>query len=529
MAKTQADLTPAHLRDKKPVDWGALDPDITYLGKMITLPAEPEQMPTKAAIDALQRKLKDEQTVRTAHEDILAFPLEGAVAFIEAMKQVYGWAQPVPTPGFFGPTPPHMISVEIDLGKYIQIPWGSFKLPDVENNILLSVGTKNGQPILQVHGEVRKKELLVLQELAQRTRQILKESSIYRGKAIHLRTGGQRDDGLDLGTDPTFLDLTGADPKAIILNDDVAEQILTNIYAPVMYSERVRQAKIPLKRGVLLSGKYGVGKTLITRATASVCVQNAWTFITIDKPSALKDALLFAQRYQPAMVFVEDIDRALSERDDEANEILNTLDGILSKDVEVMVVLTTNHIEKITPAMLRPGRLDAVITIDPPDASSVKQLVQLYARNLLAEGETLEKIGEMLAGNIPAAIREVVERSKLSMIAHSHDKMMEQDLIVSAQGIQSHLKLLEVPSAPKPLTTRLGEAFAELIASGGLVDDGEVASADDLEAMNKNLSGGLRRLIKMMSTVEEAALVQTKQNTKQSEQVDAIHEVVVGA
>lgn len=527
MGRPMSDIVPAHLRDKPPVDWGHVDPDIEHKGKKITLPAEPEDMPTEAAIDALQRKLADENMLRTAHEDILAYPLEGLVAFVQAMRDIYGWANPVPTPGFFGPTPPHMISVEVDLDEYVQVPWGSFNLPDVENNILTAVGEKNGQPILQIHGKVRKKELAVLQELAKRTREILRESSIYRGKAIHLRTEGTNNDGLELSSQPTFLDLRGADPKAIILNHDVAEQILTNIYAPIMFSERVRQAQIPLKRGVLLEGKYGVGKTMITRATAKVSVDNGWTFITIDRPSALKEALLFAQRYQPAVVFVEDIDQAGAERDAANNDLLNTMDGILSKSTEVMVILTTNHVENINPAMLRPGRLDAVITISPPDADSAQQLVQLYARGRLKDGETLERLGGELAGMIPAAIREVVERSKLSMIAHGNEKMTEDDLLVSANGIKQHLALLESPATPKTLSQRLGEVFCEALQTGG-ADLSDVATSSDLEGVNRNLSRGIRGIQDTQNAIAAAATEQTGKVIKQAAQVADIHKVVIG-
>ncbi len=193
------------------------------------------------------------------------------------------------------------------------------------------------------------------------------------------------------------------------------------------------KARIPLKRGILLEGPYGCGKTMSANVTSKICIENGWTFILLDDVGALKDALLFAQRYAPAVVFSEDIDRVIEQRDDRGNDLLNTIDGILAKDSQVITVLTTNFVEKLDKAMLRPGRLDAVISLRAPDADSVQRLVNIYARGLLADGENLIAVGEALAGNIPATIREVVERSKLAMMSnHSLERSVPAPRAVPA-------------------------------------------------------------------------------------------------
>jgi SpoVK/Ycf46/Vps4 family AAA+-type ATPase len=73
----------------------------------------------------------------------------------------------------------------------------------------------------------------------------------------------------------------------------------------------VQAHKVPLKRGVLLEGPYGTGKTLTAFVTAKKCVENGWTFIMLDRVAALKEALTFARMYAPAVVFAEDIDRSV--------------------------------------------------------------------------------------------------------------------------------------------------------------------------------------------------------------------------
>ena len=122
------------------IDWTHQEVDIEREGTRITLPSEPGPMPIRSAISALERLAKDEETLLDVREDIECFPLEGAVAFNEAMRRIYGWASPTPKMGFFGPSNPDMISVQIDVDQWVQVPWGDFKIPNIENNVGLAAG-----------------------------------------------------------------------------------------------------------------------------------------------------------------------------------------------------------------------------------------------------------------------------------------------------------------------------------------------------------------------------------------------------
>lgn len=439
------------------------DPDIKYEGKSIVLPGDPKKMPLRGAIEMLERKEKDEEQKTTVIEWIDAHPMDGAVAFNKAMKAIYGWASPVPTPSFFGPQPPQLRSVKIgpNDADVIQVPWGKFVLPNVEGDINTSASENDGRLKLVIHGTVKKRDAAFITELAVKTREILKTDSIYRGKAISLKTD---DDGdLDASIDPGFLPVSHIQPSELILNPGEGEQIETSIWTAIRHTKACLEAQIPLKRGVLLEGPYGCGKSMTAAHTSKVCVDNGWTFILLENVKALKDALLFAQRYSPAVVFAEDIDRVAHNRDERGNDLLNTIDGVLSKNSQVITVLTTNHVEKLEPAMLRPGRLDAVISVRPPEASSVERLIHIYGRGLLDEHSDLTEVGEELAGNIPATIREVVERSKLAMIGRGGKSITSHDLLVSAKGMMAHLALLKPKVVSKTPAERLGEALVEVM------------------------------------------------------------------
>jgi hypothetical protein len=454
--------------------WDTKDVDIERSGTKIILPGDPSDMPIDDAIKALQRKKKDEETLMNVHEIIDAYTEDALVAFNMAMRQKYGWASPTPKMTFFGPIPPQLLTIKTGFGPTdsIQVPFGLFTLPGVENPIETQRYFTDHGPALLITGQVRKKEAQVVKDLANLAREILLTNSIYKGQAIRLRV--DEDGDLDVNSPPEFIDVNAVKPDELILNKVELEQVQAALWAPIQNTEACIAAGIPLNRGVLLEGIYGTGKTLTAGVTSKVATDEGWTYILLDDVRSLKDALLFAQRYAPAVVFAEDVDRVVSERDQRGNDLLNTIDGVLTKNSKVITVLTTNHVERLDRAMLRPGRLDAVISIKAPEPEAVARLIRLYGRDLIAKNEKLDKVSEILAGNIPATIREVVERSKLAMIYNRRTSVVENDLIVAANGMEYHLELLRDKPLPPSTEEAAGLALGNLVMDRAGVDVGEL-------------------------------------------------------
>lgn len=463
-----ANLIAAALAGEKPVDWKAQDPDIKYDGKQITLPNDPGKMGLKDAANLLLRKAKDEEQELDVREIIQAYPLDAAVAFVRAMRELYGWASPIPKMTFFGPQPPQLITVDVapnDEPDYqVQVPWGQFTVPGIDNPINIDRWATADGPAFIAYGMVKKSQQHILRELAEHARMLLREHSIYKGKSIRLKANS--DGTLDLDNAPTFLSTKAIKPEELILNPDELAQVKAGLWAPLENTALCRKHKIPLKRGALLEGPYGTGKTLTAHVTSKIANDNGWTYLLLDDVRALKDALLFAKRYAPAVIFAEDAERVAGSRDQKGNDLLNTIDGVLSKNSEVMVVLTTNHVEKIERAMLRPGRFDAVISFKAPEAMAVERLVRMYARNLLPANADLTRVGEELAGQIPATIREVTERAKLAMISRGAETLAPSDIVTSALSMKRHLELLAEPKAEVSLGDRLVADLRDVLGSG---------------------------------------------------------------
>ena len=451
------------------INWDKLDTPIQHEGRAITLPGDPGKMPIDKAIEALKRRLDADSQMVKVHEIIDAYPLDALVAFVKAMTKLYGWASPVSTPDFFGPQPPHIFSVKTGHRDedVVQCPFGAFKLPGVDENIHVTMTSSpkgDGSQVLVIYGQIKQKDKHMVLELATETRRIVREESIYKGKAIQLTVN---EDGiLVLDNPPVFMDTSKVSEGDLIFNENTAHQIDTNILVPMKRTAECRKHKIPLKRGILLEGPFGTGKSLTAAMAAKVAEENGWTFILLDRVQGLNTALQFANRYAPAVVFAEDIDRIASERDDATNDLINTIDGVVSKRTEIMTILTTNHAEKLNPVILRPGRLDAVISLRAPDAETVMKLIRFYAGKLIPDGIDLTDSSKELEGQIPASIRECVERAKLGMIGRGDNKLSDLDILISGQTMKNHLALLNKDDNKETDADKLAESLRNVVRNG---------------------------------------------------------------
>jgi transitional endoplasmic reticulum ATPase len=440
---------------------------IERTGERITIPPT---VSLEEALVVIDRQRTEEERTVNVNEEVDGYPMDSAYAFAKALKQIYGWTDLTvhTVQGFFGPVEhkPEMHSLQVGVDEMVQVPLGRIEIPGIKGYLLTSFTKKNGDWIFLIAGEVRKKHLLEVKRIADLTRRLVKEESIYKGKAIRLNFSADPRTEEDRLVDPTFIDTRTVREEELIFSDTVEAMVETSLFTPVEHTASCRKHGIPLKRGILLEGVYGTGKTLTAYVTAKKATANGWTFVYLNNVNKLPQALAFARRYQPAVLFAEDVDQAVgTERDEDVNDILNTLDGVEGKGGEVITILTTNNVEKIHQALLRPGRLDAVIHMSPPDAGAVEKLIRLYGRGLVNETEDLRKVSQRLAERqtIPATIREVVERAKLAAIRHLRDDQMRltaRDLEVATEGMLTHLALL----APKQEDNRTEtERFAEVL------------------------------------------------------------------
>lgn len=397
----------------------------------------------KKVAEAQQEARKDEVVVNIRHV-LDAYPLEGAWALSEVLKKRSGSVKLLPEELF--EAPPMLIGLDLGNGEVTQVPWGRMHLKDVG---ILETGF---QPMADstfkfvLKGSAMKKHEKEIADIVKGIKHHLKANSLYRGKAVRVNFPDEDKFSTDVLYMPKVMDLSGVREEELIFPREIEELISTSIFTPIRFSKQCRAAQIPLKRGILLEGPYGVGKTLTANVVAKIAAENDWTFIYVSKATDLAKAYAMAKLYQPCVVFAEDVDKAAEgyDRTEKINEVLNTLDGVDSKDVEIMVILTTNRVDVINSAMLRPGRLDAVIPLRAPDAEAAERLIKLYGRDLLPAKEDLTEASAELAGQNPAMVREAIERAKLHAIGDGRvGKVSAGDLLKAARSLRMQVKLLE--------------------------------------------------------------------------------------
>ena len=409
----------------------------------------PPNVSFETAIQALVLKQQQE-------EEYLELPFsfdmtvpEGALALYRSLQDIYGFINMRETPSFFGSRPPTLLTVATSPTEEVSLPWGLFSVPGIEGTLRAGFELRDGIPYFRLTAEVKGKYKAEVETLVAAVRN--RTDSIYKGQSISLSFPNVEDVRNVTDFFPKFVKIAGHTTDDLIFSDSIQELVQVSLFTPIIHSQLCRENGIPLKRGVMLEGPYGVGKTMTASVSATLAQKHGWTFIHLGSASDLAKAYHFAKSHQPAIIFVEDLDETLDGkdgRDEEVNAILNALDGVHSKGDEIITVFTTNNIDDITQAMLRPGRIDTLVPVREPDAKAVKKLITKYAGSKLVPGEDLSVVAAMLDGKNAAVVREVVERSKLSAIerlAQTGESLTitAHDLEVAARGIEAHAQLLE--------------------------------------------------------------------------------------
>ncbi|MEM7056956.1 MAG: AAA family ATPase [Pseudomonadota bacterium] len=195
----------------------------------------------------------------------------------------------------------------------------------------------------------------------------------------------------------------------VLSDDDRLQRLLTDVRWFYGASDWYADRGVPWRRGYLLHGPPGTGKTSAIRAIASELKLDIATLdlgrvgLTDD---ALREAMLTAPR--EAVMAIEDIDAAFRERKGESltitfSGLLNAIDGVASQEGRALF-MTTNHPERLDPALIRPGRADVHVELGlvGPDTAA-----DLFRRFFPDRGDLADRFRDVLAGRrfAPAALQ----------------------------------------------------------------------------------------------------------------------------
>ncbi len=221
----------------------------------------------------------------------------------------------------------------------------------------------------------------------------------------------------------TFLELAPRTWEDIALPDGTRDAVIAHTTRFLSWAPNLEPHGISPRRGLLLTGKPGTGKTLVCKA-----LMNTSPGVTciVAHTGALTHPLFVDELYKvaadlsPSIVFLEDIDlvgqgriRSHYSSADALSRLLFALDGVQNCR-NVVTVATTNWLEILDEALKdRPSRFDRVINIDPPDADQRRNYLNYLARQLPLPPDIVEHLVERTAGLTPAQIQEVVHSAAI--------------------------------------------------------------------------------------------------------------------
>jgi cell division protease FtsH len=243
----------------------------------------------------------------------------------------------------------------------------------------------------------------------------VREKKLYKGQKF------------EFGGRIRFLELAPRSWDEVALPPQTREMIIAHTTRFLERAGEIEQFGVSPRRGLLLTGKPGTGKTLICKVLMNTspgitCI--AAHSAGMLEPCYIDELFHMAADLSPSMVFLEDIDligqgriRSYHRTADALARLLYALDG-LQDCKNVVTIATTNWVEILDEALKdRPSRFDRIVYVNPPDTRERREFLQSLAKRIPLPTDLIEHLVERTTGLTPAQIQEVVHSAAIETAA----------------------------------------------------------------------------------------------------------------
>ena len=224
------------------------------------------------------------------------------------------------------------------------------------------------------------------------------------------------------------------------------EELVDFLKNPQKYSDL--GARIP--KGMLLVGPPGTGKTLLAKAVAGEAGVPFFSISGSDfvemfvgvGASRVRDLFADAKKNAPCIVFIDEIDAVArkrgsglggghDEREQTLNQMLVEMDGF-EENSGIIVMAATNRVDILDPAILRPGRFDRKVMVNPPDVRGREEILNVHAKNKpLAEDVNIENIARTTAGFTGADLENLLNEAAIKAAGEERAYITQEDITKS--------------------------------------------------------------------------------------------------
>jgi len=240
--------------------------------------------------------------------------------------------------------------------------------------------------------------------------------------------------------------------------DQQIKEIKEVIELGLKHPELFESLGIAQPKGVLLYGPPGTGKTLLARAVAH---HTDCKFIRVsgselvqkyigEGSRMVRELFVMAREHAPSIIFMDEIDSIGSSRvegssggDSEVQrtmlELLNQLDGF-EPTKNIKVIMATNRLDILDPALLRPGRIDRKIEFPPPSVEARADILRIHSRKMnLTRGINLTKIAEKMNGCSGAELKGVCTEAGMYALRERRVHVTQEDFeLATAKVLNKH-------------------------------------------------------------------------------------------
>jgi len=236
--------------------------------------------------------------------------------------------------------------------------------------------------------------------------------------------------------------------------DQQIQEIKESVELPLTHPEYYEEMGIKPPKGVILYGPPGTGKTLLAKAVAN---QTSATFLRVvgseliqkylgDGPKLVRELFRVADEHSPSIVFIDEIDAVGTKRYDSNSggereiqrtmlELLNQLDGFDSRG-DTKVIMATNRIETLDPALIRPGRIDRKIEFPLPDEKTKRRIFNIHTGKMtMAEDVDLEEYIMSKDDLSGADIKAICTEAGLLALRERRMKVTQEDFKKSKENV----------------------------------------------------------------------------------------------